>query len=585
MKKKEIVSVLEEIAVLLELKGENPFKIRAYQNGARALDQLEEPLEVLIQEDRVGEIDGLGKALVDKVTTLAKEGKLEYYEKLRDSIPEGLLEMIEIPGLGGKRIKKIHDALGVESIDELEKASADGRIAGLSGFGDKTAQNILNNIRNMRAYSARHLWWKADQRAVPILEGLRKLECIQRAEGAGSLRRFKETVGDLDFIVASDDPDSVMDWFVKQPGIQEVTARGDTKCSVRFEDGLQADLRVVPDRQFPFALHHFTGSKDHNVKMRQRAIARGYSLSEWGLKALSSEEKKKASVEIEADPQKVASEEDLFACLGLPWIRPELREGLDEITLAEDGKLPDELPDDALRGVFHNHTTASDGSNSLDEMAQAAEDLGWDYLGIADHSKASFQANGLNEEQVEKQILQIRKLNESGKFKIHVFAGIECDILGEGQLDLDEGILSQLDYVVASVHSSLGQSEDKMTQRLIRALESPYVTMLGHPTGRLLLKREESKVDLNKVIDAASANGKMIELNCNPYRLDLDWRYWRRAASKGVLCSINPDAHDTAHYEFTKLGIGIARKGGLGPKDIFNTRPLAEVRKLLKRGR
>ena len=571
--KADIVDILEEIALLLEIKGDNPFKIRAYQNGARTLETLEDPLEEVIAEGRLGSIKGIGSALVDKIETLHATGELEYFDKLKASVPAGLVEMREIPGLGGKKIKALHKELGVEDIPALQAACEDGQVAALKGFGKKTAEKIITGIRNREAYNARHLWWDAEEVAMPILEELRKQASVAKAEAAGSFRRGKETVGDLDFIVASEAPEPIMDWFCGMQDVVEVTAHGQTKSSVRLSSGLQADLRIVPEEQYAFALHHFTGSKEHNVAMRQRALARGYSLSEWGL---SPKEEDSDWAPIDAQ-----TETELFAALDLEFIPPELREGRGEIEAAEAKELPKLIELNDLRGSFHNHTTASDGRHTLEEMVQAAEDLGWEYLGIADHSQASFQANGLDADRVATQIKAIDALNESGKYKTWVFSGIECDILSDGHLDLDEDILRRLDYVVSSVHIALGQDEAVMTQRLIDALENPFTTMLGHATGRLLLKREPSKVNIQKVVDAAIANGKIIELNANPYRLDMDWRFWRNAVQKGLLCSINPDAHDTEHYKFQKAGILSARKGWLTKDDVLNTRDLSAVKKYL----
>ena len=362
--------------------------------------------------------------------------------------------------------------------------------------------------------------------------------------------------------------------------MKEVTARGETKASVRFESGLQADLRIVPDDQFVFALHHFTGSKDHNVQMRQRALARGLSLSEWGLAPAGGDESVKEKVSASAGPG-VAGEEELFAALGLAHIPPELREGLGEIEAAEHGGLPRLVRQGDLRGAFHNHTTESDGRSTLSEMVAAAARLGWEYLGISDHSKSSRQANGLSEARLLSQVHEIRILNEARKPHVHVFAGVECDILADGRLDYEDSVLARLDYVVVSVHNALGQEEDVMTARLIRAIENPHATMLGHLTGRLLLRREASRVNIPKVIDAAIANGVIIELNANPQRLDMDWRHWRKAADKGLLCSINPDAHDTQGLDYVLAGVNAARKGWLTPDHVLNTRPLAEVREWL----
>ena len=579
MNRTDIAAVLEEIAVLLELQGENPFKVRAYQNGARALETLGEDLDVLVAEDRLGEVKGIGEALAKKISELHGTGRLEFYEKQRAAVPAGLLEMMEIPGMGAKKVRALHAKLGIDSIDALAQACRDGRVATLDGFGEKSQKKILEGIRNREVYGRRHLWWSAFAVAEPILAGLRALPQVSRAEHAGSLRRSLETVGDLDFIVGAAESAPVMTWFTNMPGVAEVTAKGETKSSVRLGSGLQADLRVVPDDQFTFALHHFTGSKEHNVLMRQRALARGWSLSEWGL---STVEGKPAGNQ---PPATVADETALFASLGLHYISLELREGLGEIQAAEKGPLPHLIETADLRGSFHNHTTESDGHDTLVAMVAAAGRLGWEYLGIADHSKAAFQANGLNEKRVAAQLETIRKLNASGSAPVHVFAGIECDILADGRLDLSDDILGELDYVVVSIHNALGQPEEEMTRRVIRAVEHPCTTMLGHLTGRLLLAREPSKVDVAKVIDACAANGVIIELNANPRRLDMDWRWWQRAAERGVVCSINPDAHAVDHLEFVDAGVWVARKGWLTAGHVLNTLPLEEVRKRLPRRR
>ena len=589
MNKADIVDVLEDIAVLLELKGENPFKIRAYSTGARVLETMEADLGELIEAGELSGVKGIGSALVEKIETLHATGELAYYTELRGSVAPGLIAMLDIPGLGGKKVKKLHDALAVESIAALKAACESGEVEALKGFGKKSAEKILTGIANRAAYAKRHHWWTAREVAQPILEGLRGLPQTERAEVAGSLRRLRETVGDLDFIVASADPQPVMDWFVTQPAVAEVTAHGATKSSVRFEGGLQADLRVVPAEQFAFALHHFTGSKDHNVAMRQRALARGYSLSEWGLMEKGEERDLKTVPRSEATTRPgaertgpnelsaIKTEEGLFEFLGLAEIPPELREGLGEIEAAEAQQLPNLITSADIRGVFHNHTTASDGRGTIEEMAAAAGALGWDYLGLADHSKASYQANGLDDARVLRMIESIRAFNQSGASAVHVFSGIECDILPDGSLDLEESTLAALDYTVMSVHSSFSQSEEEMTARVIRAIEHPATTMLGHPTGRILLRREPYKIDLAKVIDAAIANRVIIEINANPRRLDMDWRLWRRAAERGLMCSINPDAHSTDGLGYFDAGVNIARKGWLEKEQVLNSRDCAGV--------
>jgi DNA polymerase (family 10) len=587
MTKNEIAGVLEEIGVLLELKGENPFKVRAYHAGARALETLEEDVGAVITEDRLQAIPGIGEALAKKITELHATGRLEFYEKLKASITPGLVEMLEIPGLGAKKIKALHEKLGISAVAELARACAEGRVAALDGFGEKSQEKILAGIRNRAAYARRHRWWEAFAAAEPILQGLRALPQVRRAEHAGSLRRGLETVGDLDFLVAAEAWAPIVEWFTTRPEVREVTAKGETKTSVRYAGGLQADLRIVPPAQFAFALHHFTGSKDHNVQMRQRALARGLSLSEWGLVPAEGEGTAKEKAEAQrksrsAKLKNIRSETDIFAALGLHYIPPELREGLGEIEAAEKGKLPRLVEVGDIRGVFHNHTTASDGRSTLAEMVAAAQGHGWEYLGIADHSKASFQANGLDEARLRRQITEIAALNRSGRFTTQVLAGVECDILSDGRLDLDEAVLRELDYVVVSVHSAFTLSEAEMTARIIRALEHPRATMLGHPTGRLLLKREGYPVNVAKVIDAAVANRVAIELNAHPQRLDLDWRHWRRAAERGLQCVINPDAHDTAGLDHIRAGINAARKGWLTAEQVLNTRGLAGVREYLR---
>ena len=581
MTRQEIAAALEEIGVLLELKGENPFKIRAYQTGARAVEALEN-LDQLVAEGKLETIKGIGEALARKITELQTTGRLEFLEKLRADTAPGLVELLQVPGLGAKKVKALHERLGVNSVADLEKACTAGRVAALDGFGEKSQEKILAGLRNRAAYARRHLWWAAAAVAEPILQGLRALPQVRRAEHAGSLRRGLETVGDLDFLVAAEEGAPIAAWFTARPEVQEVTAQGETKTSVRLAGGLQADLRIVPPAQFVFALHHFTGSKDHNVQMRQRAQARGLSLSEWGLEPAEGEGTVKVKVAAgTARRRAIKTEGDLFGALGLHAIPPELREGRGEIEAAEQGALPRLIEAADLRGAFHNHTTASDGHSTLAEMAAAAQARGWEYLGIADHSKASFQANGLDEARLRRQIAEVAALNRSRRFQVHVFAGVECDVLPDGRLDFGEDVLRDLDYVVVSVHSALTQGEAEMTARIVRAIEHPCTTMLGHLTGRLLLRREGYAVDVAKVLDAAAANGVAIELNANPQRLDMDWRHWRRAAEQGVLCVINPDAHEAGGLDHVRAGINRARKGWLRREDVLNTRRLAAVKKYL----
>jgi DNA polymerase (family 10) len=579
MDKSQITDILEEIAVLLELKGENPFKARAYTNAARTLDNFDGDLAQLVEQGRLGELPGIGQALLLKITEMVRTGRLAYYEELRKEIPEGLLAMMEIPGLGAKKIIALREKLNITSVAGLEAACAAHKVRDLPGFGAKTEEKILAGIAQARTYSSLHLYADAWAQAEEIREALREHEDVLQVSTGGSLRRGREVVHDLDFVASSRRPQDVMDYFVALPFVQQVTTHGSTKSSVILKSGMSADLRIVSDLEYPYALHHFTGSKEHNIAMRQRAIAQGRKLSEWGLFVTP---KKKKTDDDEGDLVPCRTEEELFAALGLQYIPPELRENLGEIEAAEQKKIPRLIDWPQLRGTFHCHTTASDGKNSLAEMAGEAHELGLDYLGIADHSKSSIQANGLNEQRLAEQIALIREYNKKHP-DFHVFAGSEVDILKDGRLDFADEVLAKLDYVVASVHNVFTLDEAEMTARVIRAMENEYVTMLGHATGRLLLQREAYKINLEKIIDCAARTGTWIELNCSSMRMDMDWRWWHQARDKGVKCVINPDAHRVSQFAMLRHGVTMARKGWLRREDVVNTLPLEAVKKALAR--
>ena len=569
MTKDQVAASLREIGTILELNGENPFKCRAYLNAARTLETSPTDLTELVRTNRLGELPGIGDALREKITTLVTTGKLPYLEELRTTIPSGLLSLLDLPGLGPKKLRILRDQLKIESIEALTKACQDGRLASLDGFGEKTATNLLDSIQRRATYSKLHRLGTALPAAQSLLNHLRECPSVNQAEIAGSLRRGKEIVKDLDLIASSNKPKEVMKAFISAPNVEKVIAHGETKSSVILAGGIPCDLRVVPPEVWPTALAHFTGSKEHNIALRQRAIDRGLHLSEWGL--LKGKSK---------TPLKLKDEKDLHKALGLAFIPPELREDSGEIAAAEKDELPDLLTRDQIRGCLHNHTLASDGQDTLAAMAQAAAELGLEWLGIADHSKSSFQANGLDVKRLEKQIEEIQSLN-SKKPKCTLLSGTECDILKGGRLDFPDSLLKELDYVVASVHSGFTSDEKEMTDRILRAIENPHVTCLGHLTGRLLLEREAYPVNIPKILDAAAANGTWIELNANPWRLDLDWRWWHKARDLGILCCINPDAHKTSHLRFLDFGVTLARKGWLRAQDVVNTRTLAQLRKLL----
>jgi DNA polymerase (family 10) len=574
MNKDEIAGVFENIARLLELKGENPFKVRAYTHAARALETLSEPLETLIAEDRLTAVDGIGKATGEKIAELFTHARLDYYDNLREEFPPDILTLFEIQGLGAKKIKVLWDTLKVHSVTNLERACKDGSVADLPGFGEKTAANILKGIAHMRSHAGEFRFGDVAHTAEGLLDDLRGHPDVNLAQIAGSFRRKKEIVRDLDFIVSTKNPEAVMAFFTAHPLVENVLAHGATKSSVILKSGIQCDLRAVTGPEFPFALNYFTGSKEHNVRMRSRALSRGWSLNEYRFSAAEGRELREPLPEVH-------EEADIYRALGLDPVEPELREDRGEIDAAEKHKLPHLIEWTNLRGTFHNHTTASDGRATLENMVAAAKELGLEYLGIADHSKASFQANGLDETRLAAQVARIAELNAADK-DFRIFAGTECDILKDGSLDFPDEVLATLDYVVASVHSSFTMPEAEMTKRIIRALENPYVTMLGHLTGRLLLSREPYQLNIPAILDAAAATGTIIELNANPRRLDLDWRWWPVAKEKGVKCAINPDAHTTAGLQDLVFGVGIARKGWLSRNDVINTLPLARIESVLK---
>ncbi|HEX4667890.1 MAG TPA: DNA polymerase/3'-5' exonuclease PolX [Chthoniobacterales bacterium] len=581
MTKEQIVEVLETIATLLELQEENPFKIRAYTNAARSIETWGGNLRELAEENRLEEIPGVGKAIAGKIAELALSGSSKYYDELRAQFPPTILELFSLPGLGAKKIKALYEKLQISSIADLAAACETGRVAELPGFGkttqEKLCRTIENRTRNVGSYQLGEVAADAEQ----LRADLRQHPNAAQVSLAGSYRRRKEIVRDLDFIVATRAPEAITEYFVAHPLVESVIARGATKTSVRLRSGIQADLRVVSSAEYPFALGYFTGSKEHNIVLRNRALQRGWTLNEYRLAAVETETKRKKPAQ-KIPP--VRDETEFYRALDLDFIPPELRENSGEIEAAAEGRLPRLLEPQNLRGTFHCHTRASDGRNSLEEMAAAAQELGLQYLGIADHSRSSLQAGGLDRARLRAQVASIRQLNKSFD-GFRLFAGTECDILRDGALDFDDETLGELDYVVASVHSAFHLPEAEMTARIIRAMQNPLVTVLAHPTGRLLLKRDGYAVDIPAIIEAAAETGTWIEINAAPKRLDLDWRWWRRAKEKGVKCVINPDAHGVEKLQELWFGVGVARKGWLTKEDVVNTLPLGKIERELRRKR
>src|SRR2546426_10649489 len=580
MTKSEIAGILEQIAALLELKGENPFKVRAYTNAARAIETFGGNIPDLQDEEAVAKIPGIGKSIALKIKELAATGSLKYLEDLRAQFPGAILELFSIPGLGAKKIKALYDRLRVSSIEQLRQACEAGRVAELPGFGETTQAKICKAIEERTRHAGYFQFGEIAHEAETLRNDLAGHPDALQVDIAGSYRRRKEIVHDVDLLVATKKPETITKFFVSHPLVGSIIAQGPNQSSARLRSGVQCDLRVVSTAEYPFALAYFTGNKEHNIELRSRALKRGWTLNEYRLAQVPVDPKAKKKRPVKKIPE-VHDEAELYRAVDLDFIAPELRENWGEFEAAVKHSLPKLIEKENLRGTFHCHTTASDGHNSIEEMVAAAQELGLEYLGIADHSRSSIQAHGLDEAKLRFQIARIRALNNKLR-GFRLFAGVECDILRDGSLDLPDEVLSQLDYVIVSVHSVFNLNEQAMTQRVIRAMENPLVTMLAHPTGRLLLKREPYQIDIPAILDAAARTGTWIELNSAPKRLDLDWRWWPLAKQKGVKCVINPDAHRTERLQDLWFGIGIARKGWLTKEDVVNCLPLGKIEAALR---
>ncbi|HNT33766.1 MAG TPA: DNA polymerase/3'-5' exonuclease PolX [bacterium] len=572
MDRESVIAILDEIAILLELKGENPFKSRAYSNAARALEADGRDISQLVVSGELGKVNGIGAGLTEKITELVQTGKLAYYLQLKSEIPDGVLEILRVPGMGPKKVRAVYTELGVDSLGSLEYACRENRLVTLPGFGSKTQQKVLEGIERLKKFRERHLLDTALIDAGKLADYIRQSPNATRVEIAGSLRRRRETIKDVDILVTAVNPEAVMNHFVAYPEVETVTGHGETKSSIVLNTGINADLRVVRQDQFAYALHHFTGSREHNTEMRSRARKMGLKMNEYGL------------FKDDEQPIECADEQSLFQELGLQYIPPELRENTGEIEAAERGEIPTLIEPGDVRGIFHVHSNYSDGSMTLERIAAIGRSLGYEYVGIADHSQSARYAHGLEPERVIEQHREIDEVNK-GADGFRLLKGIESDILKDGSLDYSDDILEQFDFVIASVHSNFNLSEREMTERILKALRNPFVTMLGHPTGRLLLAREPYPVDLEAVLECAAENGVAVEINANPHRLDLDWIHCKRAKALGVRIAICPDAHDEEGFEDTAYGVAVARRGWLERSDIINTMALTEVTAWLQRQR
>ncbi len=565
----DIARMFNETADLLEIKGENPFKVRAYRNAARIVQNIAKPLKDLIEEGyELTKIPGIGHDLSEYIKEIVKTGKFSKLERLKSEIPPQLIDMLAIEGLGPKRIRTLYERLHITSMEDLRRAATAGKIEKLPGFGPVLVKKILKGIKLAKKAGERFRLDVAENYARDLVSYLRKIPGILTIEVAGSFRRKKETVGDLDILVTAENWEKVSDHFVKYEGIKETVSKGPTRSSVILDSGLQIDLRSVPKESYGAALHYFTGSKSHNIEIRKLALQKGLKINEYG---------------VFKDEQKIAgaTESEVYKAVGLDYIEPELRENRGEIEAVQKGDLPSLVEPDEIRGDLHIHTRYSDGANTIEEMAQAAIDRGYEYIAITDHSKRMSIAGGLDEKAVLKQIEHIQKLNQRYKgFKI--LKGIEVDILEDGSLDLSDEVLKELDLVVAAIHSKFSLSREKQTYRLLKAMDNPYFIIVAHPTGRLIAQRQPYDIDMQRVIEFAKERGVILEINAQPQRLDLNDIYIKMAKDAGVKMAISTDAHDLFSLEYMRYGLYQARRGWCERVDIVNTKSLSELEKFIK---
>jgi DNA polymerase (family 10) len=566
-----IASHFDEMAELLEIRGESTFRVRAYRNGAKSIRDLTESVASIIADPNrnLTDLPGIGDAISEKCKVLLETGKIPQLEELRKEVPAGLLQIMRVPGLGAKKAKALYESLGISSIQELRTACEQHKVRELKGFAAKTEETILKSLDLVESASARMLLDEASYLVESLRKHLREVDSIQQLEFAGSFRRGKETVGDLDIVIVSAHPDEAMDRFAAFPRLQEVIARGDTKMSIRVAGGFQVDMRVVPAESFGAALQYFTGSKEHNVEIRGRAKKLGLRINEYGVYR-----------EEDLDhPIAGTTEESVYAAVKLPWIPPEMRESRGEFEMAEQGRLPELITYANLRGDLHMHTTATDGENTLEEMVAAAQARGWEYIAITDHSQRVSVARGLDGTRLRAQWQEIDRLNEKLEGRFWIFKGIECDILEKGGMDLPDDVLAEADWVLASVHFGQQQPRDQITDRILGAIRHPSVCCVAHPTGRLLGRRPPYEVDLNAVMQAAQEHGKLLELNSNPSRLDLHDVHCQMAAARGIPLVINSDAHSIHHFDLLQFGILTARRAHLEASAVWNTLSCDELKK------
>lgn len=566
---REISAILLHISQILDIQGENPFKVRAYVKASETIEGLGYELSLLEDKAKLPKLAGIGEGIAKKISELLLTGSLKYYDDLRHSEYAPLTEFLKIRGMGPKHAKLVYNELNISTVEDLKEAAEKGKLRQLQGLGEKAEENILRGIEQVMKYKERLPLAFVYPRAQGLLEELKKIRQVQHILLAGSLRRMKDTIADVDILAASDHPEKVMAHFVTLPQTQKVIAKGQTRASIVVKDGFQVDLRVVPVESFGAAAHYFTGSKAHNIRIRSLGVEKGLKINEYGV---FRKEKKIGG----------KREEEIFSAIDLPYIPPELREDQGEIEAARNGTLPALVELENIRGDLHVHSNWTDGRNSIEEMAQAAKRRGYQYIAICDHSPTIGITNGLTPERLQKQIQEIEKVNKTSK-ELRVLNGIEVDIKSDGRLDFDDEILATLELVVASVHTRFSQSKKEMTHRIIRAVENPNVNIIAHPTGRLIGKREAYEVDMDKIIDACKANSKILELNACPERLDLSDVNCRKAKEKGVKIAISTDAHMDIHLDWMKFGVATAGRGWIESKDVVNSQSLSTLMKTLGR--
>jgi len=573
----DLARILDQLAALSELNDDNPFRVRAYRNAARTVLDLEEQVPDLIARGAdLTEIQGIGKEIAQKLRAITETGSLEQLEKLKEAVPVGLIAVTEVQGVGPKRARTLWRELDVTGIDDLERVAKEGRVAELEGFGEKSQEKILKGIDSYRRHSGRMRLGDADALVQPLLMRLRGVAGVRRAEVAGSYRRRRETIGDVDLLVVADDGRAASEALTGMPGVAEVLGSGETRTSVRLEGGLQVDLRVVPEESFGAAWLYFTGSKEHNVELRQVAVDRGWHLSEYGLFEGGEPGRERSGGKRLAG----ASEEEVYDAFDLDWVPPELREHRGEIEAAGEHRLPELVTVEAIRGDLHMHSTWSDGKAGVLEMMEACEKRSYEYMAITDHSKALRMTGGLDAEKLGRQWQELDELT-ADRDGIAVLRGMEVDILRDGSLDLEEEWLAKLDIVIVSVHSLFDLAEAAQTERMVEAVSHPEVNVLAHPTGRLLGERDPYPVDLDAVFEACAGNGVAVELNASPERLDLNDVHALAARHKGLTLVIDTDAHSTRHLDFMHFGVEQARRAWVTPDAVLNTRPLADVKRFL----